>query len=329
MRAKILLVLPLVLVILTSGCTLPAGLCIPGFSCAEVHEQEPDVYVISSIKALPDEISPGQSTRIMILVENKATAPFDEVKYGEISKDVTVELYDYCEGMLEVTEATKGDCTGSKCTIKSLLPGEKREIFWTLKANDDTKLESSCNLKVRAAYQYTTGSVISVHLVDYAEMQRELNEGTFKEESSMYSDSYGPLKPHLSVEDTQPIAIQSGETKVSTVFGFQVKNRGSGFLTTCDGSAEGGSPGIASGSITVTSSGSGTDIGSLIKAEIDKLSNKKLTMIGKETPKIILPVGEWDVGNVPIKTTKVIEVVLKNYCYEFREDLDIKVMPKT
>jgi hypothetical protein len=36
----------------------------------------------------------------------------------------------------------------------------------------------------------------------------------------------------------------------------------------------------------------------------------------------------WDVGNVPVQTTKVIETTVSDYCYEFRDKITVKVQPK-
>ncbi len=318
MWRKTKLLLPLVLIIATSGCTLPGGFCIPGFPCAPTYEEEHDVYVISSLNAYPEEVSPNQDLRLVAIVENRATRALED---GD--SEVTVELYDYCEGLFTIDE-------GSPSQEIGLIPGEKAEVSWTLHSNEDTKLVSTCKLKIRAKYQYTTNSVTQVYLIDYAEMQRQLNEGTFSEQNSPYSGSFGPLKPYLTVEDTQPIPVPSDDTEVSTVFGFQIKNRGNGFLTSCSGEDdEGQNPGIDSDKITITTQGGeGSKLQDLLKDEIDNLNNDKLILIGKESPKLILAVEEWPVGNVPIKTTKVIETTIKNYCYEFRKEIDVKVEPK-
>ncbi len=318
MWRKITLLLPLVLIIVTSGCTLPGGFCIPGFPCAPAHEEEHDVYVISSLNAFPKEVSPDQDLRLVAIVENKATRALE----GGDSK-VTVELYDYCEGLFTTDESRKNQEIG-------LIPGEKAEVFWTLHSNENTKLVSTCKLKIRAKYKYTTNSVTQVFLIDYAEMQRQLNEGTFKEEASPYSGSFGPLKPYLTVEDTQPIPVPSDKEEVSTVFGFQIKNKGNGFLTTCNGEdEEGQNPGITSKNIAITAQGGGADkLQTQLNDGIDKLNNKKLILIGKESPKLILQVNDWNVGNIPIKTTKVIETTINDYCYEFRKEIDVKVQPK-
>jgi hypothetical protein len=314
-----MLLLPLVLIIATSGCTLPGGFCIPGFPCAPTHEEEHDVYVISSLDAFPKEVSPNQDLRLVAIVENRATRALE----GGDSK-VTVELYDYCEGLFTIEEGDSSQEIG-------LIPGEKAEVYWTLHSNKDTKLVSTCKLKIRAKYQYTTNSVTQVYLIDYAEMQRQLNEGTFTEQASPYSGSFGPLKPYLTVEDTQPIPVPSEDTEVSTVFGFQIKNKGNGFLTSCSADAEqdGQNPGITSDKITITAQGGeGSQLQGLLEDEIDDLNNKKLILIGKESPKLILAVEDWDVGNIPIKTTKVIETTIEDYCYEFRKEIDVKVEPK-
>lgn len=320
--------LPLILIIAISGCTLPGGFCIPGFPCAATYEEENDVYLITSLNAFPATVSPDQDLRLVAIVENKATRPLD----SDIDRSVTVELYDYCAGLFTIG-ASSSVCSGASCTIPSLLPGEKAEIYWTLHSSNGTKLLSTCNLKIRARYHYTTNSVTQVYLIDYAEMQRELNDGTFTEQYSPYSGSFGPLKPYLTVEDTQPIPVPStgdNAQKVSTVFGFQIKNKGRGFIASCGGSGEEGqNPGISSGQVTITTQDGGSmPLEALLKGEIDKLNNKKLILIGSESPKLILPVSNWNVGNVPIKTTKVIETTVRDYCYEFRKDIDVKVEPK-
>jgi len=323
MWCKIPLLLPLILVMVTSGCTLPGGLCIPGFPCAPTIEEANDVYVIDSLTALPKEVSPGQDLRLIAIVESKATRATESK-----DKSIDVELYDYCEGLFTINEGTCG--SEAKCEIKSLIPGEKREIYWTLRSNDDTKLPSICKFKVRAEYQYTTNSVTQVFLIDYAEMQRQLNEGTFREESSPYSGSFGPLKPYLTIEDTQPIPVSTDSEIVKTVFGFQIKNKGKGFLTNCDAKDK-ETPGIKKTQIGITTQGAQGNnfLKTKLDGEIDKITSERLTLIGSETPKLILNVDDWDVGNIPIKTTKVITTIISDYCYEFRKEVDVKVQPKS
>ena len=131
------LLLPLILVLFTSGCTLPGGFCIPGFPCAPTHEEEHDVYVISSLNAFPDEVSPNQDLRLVAIVENRATRPLED---GESS--VAVELYDYCEGLLTIEDGDNPQEVG-------LIPGEKAEVYWTLHSNHRSRQQRAIRLRIR------------------------------------------------------------------------------------------------------------------------------------------------------------------------------------
>jgi hypothetical protein len=218
---QVLLLLPVIFTILTSGCTMPSDFCIPGFTCGQTVEETDDVIVIESLQALPDNIPPGGQLKVIAIISNVADID------AEIRQvPVTMELYDYCSGLFE--EPTPSIKQG----IGELQRGEKKQVEWTLKARDraSVPVKTECDFKIRAKYPYATKSLTTLHFIDYAEMQRKINDGTYSEVGSYTSVGHGPIKPYITVEGTQPIAVTNDE--VSLTLSFQIKNTGGGFLST-------------------------------------------------------------------------------------------------
>ena len=226
----LLLILPL----LTSGCSIP-GLD-SFFGGPQVKEYEHDVLIIKDLQAIPSEVAPGQQFRIISYIQNigKDTIPQSELEYLK-GKEITIELYDYCEGLFNVVRV---NCPGGEhkegegasfCKINKILPGQVVEVDWVLKPNDDIKLETRCptdGMKVLVRYPYRTTSLTTITIMDENEMQRQIEDGTFRWKESYIVAGRGPIKPFLYVEDQQPISQSSG----STVLALQVENKGTGFL---------------------------------------------------------------------------------------------------
>ncbi len=353
MRAP-LIILPIILTLLVSGCTIPgmpSGFCIPGLTCGATVEETHDVIIIESLQALPNNIPPEGTIKLVAIVSNVA-----DVKAEIRDVDVYVQLYDYCSGLFkEPTKQTQ--------QIK-LLRGEKKQIEWTLQALPKTwvPVKTECTLKILAKYPYATKSITTLHLIDYAEMQRRINEGTYKEIGSYTSVGYGPIKPYITVEGTQPIPVENN--KINTVLSLQIKNRGKGFLSTpyckdeaeckkyrCPSTAKGNDdagPIIRREQVKVTSVAKdqiSQDISGILHkdgAKNDALDDfftstcaagdykdqAYVKLIKKESTPMPCTVTRTLSGNVPVESTKTLQAEISNYWYEFRKEIKVTVEPK-
>ena len=341
---QFLLVVPIMFTILVSGCTsLPGGFCIPGLTCGTTVTKTDDIIVIESIQALPDNVPPDGTIKLVAIVSNVADVDA-EIK----NIPVTVVLYDYCQGLFKLVKGANGKI---KPEIKlNLLRGEKAQVEWTLQAlgKDQVSVETECTLKILARYPYATRSISTLHLIDYTEMQRRISEGTYKEVGSYQSIGYGPIKPYITVEGTQPIPVEGN--KINTVLSLQVKNQGNGFLTTESGTTTATGPLITEDMLKITAL-SQESVAVKIKDQLDTCITeffkdktvKGLKLIKGETTKIMCTITpEIDAGNVPVESTKLIQasVGLKDgktfepddektsYFYEFRKEIKVKVEPK-
>ena len=313
---KAFLMLPLFLTLLTSGCTVPGGFCIPGLTCGATVEETHDVIVIESLQVLPSNVPPGGTINLVAIVSNVADIN------AEISDaiPVVVELYDYCEGMFTATPSFENPIT--------LLRGEKKQVEWVLKAKpkDQVPVRTECNVKVLARYEYSTKSLTTLHLIDYTEMQRRINEGTYSEVGSYISVGYGPIKPYIRVEGSQPIPV--ADNKVNTVVSLQVINKGQGFLSAEDGNIPVTGPLITESMIEIT----GLDgFAEGIKTQLDACNKNNigdgLKLIKGESTKIPCEIKDADANNVPVESTKSLTAEVKDYYYEFRKEIKVTVVP--
>ncbi|MCJ7817085.1 MAG: hypothetical protein MUP55_04475 [Candidatus Aenigmarchaeota archaeon] len=342
----------LLLVISVSGCTgfesIPfiGSFCIPGLTCAQVVEYENDVLVIKTLDAVPQTISTGQQLRLSAWIENRGgeTLPqkyFKENFQGYYAEDIRIELYDTCEGLFEKIEVTcPPDATPTDknkgCWIKTILPKQTIPISWILVANKQDKipLETSCNLKVYIHYPYQTKSITSISFVDYTEMQRMIDEGKFKPITSYITEGFGPIKPYLTVEDTQPIPVRNG---VDSTFAmaFQVKNKGSGFLSSlrCERDYQGECTGTGAkymikianpDDIEITSNTPRYDIGSKVKDKVTSIGD--IQLIGTESPKQPFSIDAPTKNQVEKIATYYVTTSIA-YLYEFRKEIKVTIKP--
>ncbi len=347
-----LLSLPLMLILLTSGCTSLGGFCIPGFTCDTLVEETDDVIVIESLQALPDNIPPEGTLKLVAIVSNVADV---DAEIQEVP--VFVHLYDHCSGMFTIqdvqggaegTEVVAQGVEKNSAVQKTLLRGEKAQIEWTLKAGgrESIPVESECTFKVRAAYQYATKSLTTLHFIDYQEMQRQISEGAYKQTGSYISTGHGPIKPYLRVEGTQPIPVSAeggGDTnQVNTVLSLQVVNKGSGFLSSWfghDPDTEGNSIKKDLVSFQVSQDTQGSGFKSFLNEDCRaKIPEKGLKLIDGESTKIMCPMEDMEIGKVPVESTRTIQVLLgetgadgditQGYWYEFRKQATVKVEPR-
>jgi archaellum component FlaG (FlaF/FlaG flagellin family) len=339
---KILIILPILLVVASSGCTIPyTNICIPFLGqCDKVVEFENDVIIIKDFQALPQTVSPGQQIRLVAYVQNIGN---EEVPQNSLNGDykeagITVDLYDYCEGLFSGAKVDCGgkqsDCTasgGCRCSNIDLLPGQIKEVSWTLTAggNAQVPLRTECDLKMSVTYPYKTKSLTMITFIDYQEMQRQLNEGTFRQRDTYIVSGYGPAKPMITIEDQQPIPVQQGEAG-TTIASFKVKNSGSGFLCrldndkkiVCDSKIPADKATISGvdGELSFVTEGECAFSGSNPKEDV--------TLIQKESPPMICGITLSEDVNLPKETTKHVTVDIE-YMYEIRKEIKITIEPKT
>ncbi len=342
MLRKILLLLPIVVIVLSSGCTQSCIIPIPGLCGGHTTEYEHDVIVIKSLEALPNKVSPGQQIKLRAYIENRGNKNVEGIQ---------VSLYDHCGNLFSVSprcpDNSNPDADAESCTF-DLLPHQIKSVEWTLVSSDSTKLKTECDLKIYARYAYVTDSITSVTFINYQEYQKQLDEGTFHPITSYITEGYGPIKPYITVEDTQPIPVEksgaNSGSKTTVTIGVQLKNRGSGFLA-CENnnlpykvtekeitSAKLDSSGCVSGKtfyMTATKIGNNYDIADEIKTKcLEKIKSQGFTFIKKETPKIICSIDAPTDVNLPKQSTIHVTAQVA-YAYEFRKDIKVTIEPKT
>jgi hypothetical protein len=336
---KIAFILPLVLIVVTSGCTVPGtGITIPfipDFFGDEIIEYEHDVLVIRSIRAVSSTIVPGQTFRIIVDIENTGK---------DTINDAEVKLYDWCSSVFTINQASDGSTVRSAGSSKQgdlsmiklskILPSEIKEVYWELKSSSKIDIKTICpqdGMKVYVKYTYTTGSTTTIELINDNELQKLLEEGKFSATQSVISVDYGPIKPYLTVEDQQPIPQGSG----STVIGIQIENRGNGFLsdyTISHDNVEIKLPNYLTplNPSECTFKDTGKKEGTMKIYE----PKEDIRLIKGKSPKLLCEVKIPPYGNPPtgllIERTATIrgEMVVKNYNYEFRGSAAVVVDPK-
>jgi len=315
---------------------------LPGL-CGGKTEFAHDVIVIKSLEALPNRVAPGQQIKLQSYIENRGNERVD---------DIEVVLYDTCGLFSKVVP----ECPGGKkitergvgCKIE-LLPLQTKPVSWNLVSDKNIRILSRCDLKIYARYTYTTESVTSITLIDYREYQKLLDEGKLKSRGSYITEGYGPVKPYLTVEEQQPVPV--GDEGGIITLGFQIKNRGSGFLSEgneikfdwqgeCDPSR------LSSGTICMKATKMGRggkydivyragngkgDVYSGLKECLEEHFKKegKIALIKGESPKIIcpIPLPKPQEVNLPKESTIHVTTAIK-YTYEFRREVRVTVEPK-
>lgn len=344
---KASLLFPIILIVMTSGCTAPGGLCIPFLPCDSGMEYADDVIVIKSLDALPQKVTPGQQIRLVTYIQNMGKDPVPQSEFNYVSNlGISVDLYDYCEGLFSVVKTSCGGQINSglqsgsnKCENMNLLPGEVKEIGWTIKANNDVKLRTECDFKVSVTYPYKTTSLTMISFIDYQEMQRQLQEGTMVQKGSYIVSGYGPVKPRITVEGQQPIPVQNNEPG-RTVISLKIKNSGNGYLcrldtmiggdVVCDGK-------LPKNNVLVTGIGDqgglvySTEPGascSLLSGSPSDLPGQTdyITLIRDESPPLLCQIELSSSVNLPKETTKHITTEIE-YLYEFRKETTVVIEP--
>lgn len=353
---KLLLLLPIVFVVFTSGCT-SIPICVPFLNIGDCGPVvfEDDILIIKSLDALPQTVSPGQQIRLVGYIQNigKDTVPHDKLSDKLKGQKITVNLYDYCKGLFSEikvncpdgqSDCIKDDTGGCKCEISKLLPGEVKEIDWILKAGneDQVPLKTECDLKVAVTYPYKTTSLTDITFIDYHEMQNQVNDGTYRSRDSYIVAGYGPVKPIITVEDRQPIPVQQGEAG-KTVVALRVKNGGAGYVCRLPNTLEGqkDEQGIVCDSkipkdnVRITGIGKGNLLLSKQEESTCKFeesadyltTDDDVVLIRKESPPYLCEIELSESVNLPKETTEHV-ITTVEYLYEFRKEIEIVIEPK-
>ena len=318
----------LVLTVFVSGCTMPGTdiqlPCFPPFCGTQVIEERADIVTIKSLNIFPSKAAPGQQVRLVAYIQNMDK--HDKIPQPGLGSNekISVELYDYCEGMFNNIEVS---CDGTqnnhkkKCEGIELLPQEIKEIDWTMTVAD-LPLKTQCELKVRVHYPYKTTSMTTVYFINHDEMQRQLEEGTFRQRDSLISKGPGPIKAYLTLLDQQPIPIKDKEG--TSALSLEIENRGDGFpKKTNDG---GKKYDILKDKVTLK-------LPEQFKLQTNGncgFQNNKpkesINLIKGKSSKIVCPVNFKNM-NVPLESSMHMTVDVE-YGYEFRKSVLFRVEPK-
>jgi hypothetical protein len=339
---KKLLPLLLILVIMGSGCTIPVLNIeipflpdIPGFGGPTIARNTEDVIIIKSLEAIPAEIDDQQTTRILTYVQNQ----------GDKEREVAVTLYDYCNDLFAIQASS--NCPGNKwSTIKkeqcnvTLVPGQIAPVSWNLKADlGTTKVKTICppnGIKVSAQYTYSTPSLTTISFISQAELERTLEERSYKSTQSYISPGKGPIRPIITVEDKQPVPVFDG---ARTVLQLKILNVGSGNLVSKLDKTQVTDPdsvGLEGKQIEVT----GIDTSSSNNMFVSDINDclfadktdpdwmkKDVKLIQKESSPIVCRV---DISKIPVTrtATKHVTVNVKDYDYMVTKEVRVTVNPK-
>lgn len=314
-----LLLLPLGLVVFISGCTVPGtDIDLLGIFGPPVISLEDDVIILRSLEAIPSTITYPQQVRVLALVENKGTEKYPIPGIDDTTK-IEVNLFDFCDGLFEQPEidncGIEGDNDeGNTCFIGSLLPGEVRQVSWTLKPREQN-LITTCDFKVAITYPYQTSGLTSIHLINPDEYDRQLTQGTYQQQQSTISQGDGPVKAHFEVKDVQPIPLHD-DGDAETTITLVIENEGNGFIKGTDRSE-------------VTLLDANILGGSGIFQATDDCHFKvgdKIELI-QNTRELPCNIGLPDKAEVPRETSGQLTVDIA-YTYEFTREVRVTVEPQ-
>jgi hypothetical protein len=183
--------------------------------------------------------------------------------------------------------------------------------------------------------------------VDYTEYQRMLNDNKYTPITSYITEGYGPIKPYLTVETTQPIPVENKQyaagQEPTFQMAFQAKNKGSGFLSNLFSNYD--STGketqiikIRNQDINVLSNAGTTgststyNLGDLVSKKIrgDSTAGNNgigdLQLIGTESPKQTFSI-EAPFRNKIEKVATYYVTSSIDYMYEFRKEIKVTIKP--
>jgi len=329
---KFLLLLLPIAVLLVSGCTIPGtNINIP-FPWLNTISLENDVVVIKDLSAIPDEVTANQQIRLIAVIQNTGSSEFplsNPKPESPLENKITVELFDYCQGLFDSAsvevDACPGDPNSAKksCEITKLLPKESTEVSWTLTPKSDIKLITPCDLKVSVTYSYITDGLTTVHFINSLEYSRQLAQGTYASKASTVSLGQGPVKAWYEIKDQQPIpAAKEGSTPTQNSVTLNIENRGTGFVRIVSGWDE--KPSIFLKDITneIFDDPFKTD-----KQSKCSFSEKRIIPLVQDKRELICHIKQLTDNDVPKETTNQLKTQI-HYLYEFRKEAKVVVNPK-
>jgi len=325
---KMFLPIALIIVVLSSGCTIPGIGDIPGLSSisslfggGQVIQYEHDILVIKSLEAIPSEIDAGQNTRIIAYVQNVGD---NVIPQNGVTGSIEIELYDYCKGLFTpkvTTCGSDGAIEGNaKCKLDKILPGEIVPVAWTLEQDTGTEipLRTICppdGVKVLVKYPYRTNALTTISFITDEELDRSLEQREYWQVGDYIVSGQGPLKPFITVEDKQPIPVFED---ARTVVALQFKNMGTGYPLTDD-----------TNKIEYTISGLSENGLKTDSVECAVQSGTEdVRIIGKESQKFICKLDVSGIDDGLLKRgTRVLEATA-TYTYIFTKSVLVTINPK-
>jgi len=231
MITKALLLAPLILVILISGCTWFNGNGTTG---------ESNVLVIESLTGIPNTIQAGQSVMLVAIIKNQGSenVPQSGIGNGAVIK---TQLYNYCPGLFKLPTDQAGitcdsvdgqeSSQGSGFDIceftTSLSINEKRQIDWTLKQEPDAQVTTTCEMSMSTLYPYETTGLTTIHLINSDELQRQIAEGTYQSKNSNIGKGEGPIKVWFEVVSEQPVSVVR-KSEGAITLALHIEDKGTG-----------------------------------------------------------------------------------------------------
>jgi len=228
-----LVFLPLISVVIVSGCI------IPGWG-GDTTTGESNVIVIESLSAIPSTIQTQQSVKLVAILKNQGQEKVPQTNRG-VTGAIEANLYNYCPGLFKLPSEESGIvCSGGSkeqsseggydiCKLESLTVNEKRQVEWTLEQSPETLVEASCDMEMSVRYPYKTTGLTTIHMINSDELQRQITEGTYQDKGSSITKGEGPVKVWFEVSDSQPVSVpHAGEGQMTLE--LNIKNTGSGRL---------------------------------------------------------------------------------------------------
>jgi hypothetical protein len=245
---RILITTALILVLYTSGCTVPyLNIEIPFlpdiFPGMQVKEQTHDIIAIESLQAIPSaSVRSGQSVRLRAVVKNLQKPEYEKIQVKIILFNDCGLFYDvkteFCSGSQTSIEDPGAGVSGC---ITTMYPQSTALVEWRL-ITKDVNVETTCNVGILAQYNYKTYSTGSVTFVNKAELERLVSEGKSFSETGIATIGEGPVKPYIEVL-SQPIVIDTdpgNQDPGSGIMSLYIENKGSGLLDISESGAREG-----------------------------------------------------------------------------------------
>ena len=320
MKSGFLPVIPLVLIIVISGCTESI---IPGGNVIETQEPVTeegvrDVLVIKDIETIPNPpLIPGSQLILSFVIENKDTE--------KSITDIVIDLFD-APTFYEETGATLCNDNSKPCTPEddqcastscTLLPGEEKMINFVLRAptkEDIANLETDIELNFRVSYHFETSLLYRTMLINMDEIETMQRQGeSISLEIPKFLGS-GPVQLDVELKGAPYIIAGYSGTLV-----FTVKKVGSsdGILKGSEVPADGIAINFPSGVGTV---------------EADKFSgcptctnSEPITLYRGVSPSLYFKINDIQEISVPYQSFDIDATM--GYDYELRDSIKVKVKP--